>query len=41
MMNLGVIVQPVVRRKAHANDVSMDINDMVQGIKKLWISLFS
>lgn len=26
---------PVVWRKAHTNNVSVDINDVVQGIKKL------
>lgn len=26
---------PVVRRKAHTNDVTMNINNMVQGIKEL------
>lgn len=30
-----IIFLPMVWRKAHTNDVSMDINDMVQGIKKL------
>lgn len=33
---------PVVWRKAHANDVTVDINNMIQGIKKLvWTSLFA
>lgn len=41
MLILSTIFSPVVRRKAHPNDVSMDINDVVQRIKKLRISLFS
>lgn len=30
-----LIYLPVVWRKAHTNDVAVDIDDMVQGIKKL------
>lgn len=30
-----LIQLPVVWRKAHANDVTVDINNMIQGIKKL------
>lgn len=34
-LNKHVICLPVIRRQAHADNVSMDINDVVQGIKKL------
>lgn len=33
------IYLPVVWRKAHANNVSMDINDVVQGIQNLILTL--
>lgn len=35
LAQIFLILSPVVWRKAHANDVTVDINNMVQGIKKL------